>query len=260
MVMLLPRTLPAQPRDLPSTVRELLPWLSDAEQSTLVTGGELTQTYLDAPSVRLAPMFRADLSAEIGAVGPTIGVESLFLIETPQRFRTATASMVIGEASVPVELYRRLQAFSTMEGIEYYSASRERMRVLFHESFVIAGPEDRQRLPDPVATAVPPSDRLHVFQRDSSFGRNVLEISYRTNARAVHLRMRTLTRMYYQGVVPAVGPGDFEVHLLIVPLDTHLLLYGNAAARPATLLGLDARVQTSLHNRLVALANWLGEG
>lgn len=156
--------------DLSSRLRALLPHLSLAEVGELTETGELALPYGLEPgsdvSVRLAPAFASGIESDLKAIDPKIGVEVLFLVDAPP-----------GVSEVDAALLTTLQAISTMEGIEYYSASRDRMRTLFHESYVIAGPDDRTRRPDPVLGSVPDTDRLHIFQRDSSFGRNVLELT-----------------------------------------------------------------------------------
>ncbi|MFW5741850.1 MAG: DUF6675 family protein [Spirochaetota bacterium] len=235
--------------DLSSRLQTLLPQLTPAELGELTRTGELTLPYGRKPdsdvSVRLAPSFASRIESDLRAIDPKIGVEVLFLVDASPSLSTVDA-----------ELVTTLQAISTMEGIEYYSASRERMRTLFHESYVIAGPDDRTRRPDPVLESVPKRDLIHIFQRDSSFGRNVLELIYTVDERAVHLRMRNLTRMLYQGLVPAVGPEQLGLNLVVVPLGERLLFYGNSAANPISLLGMEARVQRSFTNRLVALYRW----
>jgi hypothetical protein len=235
--------------DLSARLQTLLPQLTLAEVGELSRTGELALPYGLEPgsdvSVRLAPAFASRIEADLRAIDPKIGVEVLFLADAPP-----------GVSAVDAELVTTLQAISTMEGIEYYSASRERMRTLFHESYVIAAPADRTRRPDPVLDSLPQTDRIHIFQRDSSFGRNVLELTYTVDDGAVRLRMRNLTRMLYQGIIPAVGPGELGLNLVVVPLGERLLFYGNSAARPVSLLGMEARVQRSFTNRLIALYRW----
>ncbi|MFW5688109.1 MAG: DUF6675 family protein [Spirochaetota bacterium] len=227
----------------------LLPGLTAGEVELLESSGELTIPYGLEPgsdvSTRLAPAFGRAIHADLDALDPRIGVEVLFLVDAPAKARSVTP-----------ELFTTLQSISTMEGIEYYSASRDRMRTLFHESYVIKGAEDRTRLGDPRVNQVPARDVLHVFQRDSSFGSNVLELTYAATPRAVRLRMRNLTQMYYMGFIPAVGPQELGLNLVVYPLGEKLLFYGNSAANPISLLGLEARVQRSFYNRLVALYDW----
>ena len=195
--------------------------------------------------VRLAPAFLDPIRSDITALEPTFAVEILFLVAGHA-----------GAVAVDERLITVLQSISTMEGIEYYSATRSRMRMLFHESYVIGGPEDRSRRPDPVATSLPENEVLYVYQRDSSFGRNVFELTYNVDAEAVRLRMRNLTRIFYQRVVPAVGPAELEIDIVVVPIPGHLLFYGVAAARPSALLGFEQRIQRSLSNRIEALHRW----
>jgi hypothetical protein len=107
-----------------------------------------------------------------------------------------------------------------------------------------------------VATPAGAVRRIHIFQRDSSFGRNVLELTYTVTDHAVRLRMRNLSRMYYQGIVPAVAPENLELNLIVVPMGEKMLFYGNSAARPIGLFGMESRVQRSFYNRLAALYRW----
>ena len=235
--------------DLRLRIAERLVELSDAELDELLEAGELSFRYGldDTPQVstRFAPAFTDEIRDDLLALDPKIGVEVVFLVEAPASIH-----------SVDADLLTTLRAFSTMEGIEYYSASRDRMRTLFYDSYVIAGPDDTRPLPDPVVREISEREVLHVYQRDSSFGRNVYEITYVTHGEAVRLRMQNLSRMYYQGIIPAVGPDQLGLNLVVYPLGDHLLFYGNSAARPATLLGMEERVQRSFYNRLVALYRW----
>jgi len=143
-----------------------------------------------------------------------------------------------------------------MTGIEYYSASRGYMRTLFYESYIIDSPDDRNRLPDPVWQVVPEHDQLYIYQRDSSFGKNILQLDYRADGDAILLTMRNLTRMLYRGIVPAVGPEQLILHIVVMPVGDYLLFYGSSGADPIGLLGMEERARTSFHNRILALRNW----
>jgi hypothetical protein len=230
-------------------VRRLVPGLTIAEAEQLIIEGELAIPYGLEPgtdvSSRLAPAYRAAIRSDLQRLEPKIGVEVLFLVDSPESVH-----------GVDAQLFTTLQSFSTMEGIEYYSASRDRMRTLFHESYVIPNPENRERLPDPLTRTLPEQDRIYVFQRDSSFGENVLELTYTASESAIRLRMRNLTQMYYMGFIPAVGPQELGMNLVVYPLGDKLLFYGNSGARPISLLGMESRVQRSFYNRLVALYDW----
>jgi hypothetical protein len=238
-----------QPVEGQSTLREqienIVPQITEEELDTLLTTGEVSVRYGDQAEVRLAPTYQSAISRSVEALEPTIGVEALFIIDSP---------LPANEITVPV--FQTMQAISTMEGIEYYSASRERMRTFFHESYVIDDPDNRERTPDPKVRTVPTKSTIYVFQRDSSFGKNVYELNYRANPNSMLLAMTNLTGMNYQGILPALGPGELRMHLAVRPLGDKLLFYGMSAARPGFLFGMEDRVERSFYNRLVALQNW----
>jgi hypothetical protein len=240
-----------------SSLSELLPGLTREELDRLIASGELAYAIESGaePSVRLAPSFAAEILADIQSLEPTIGVEVLFLADAPEG-AAPNGAAPNGARRIDAELMTTLHAVGTMAGIEYYSASRGRMRTLFHESFIVDSPEDLRPRPDPVIESVESSSRIYVYQRDSSFGRNVLEVTYTVDGDAVRMRMRNLTRMNYQGIVPAVGENDLVLNIVVHLLGERLLFYGNSAARPTSLFGMEARVQESFQNRLVAIYRW----
>lgn len=130
------------------------------------------------------------------------------------------------------------------------------MRTLFYESYVVEDADGSERRPDPRPTELTGTDQIYIYQHDSSFGRNVLELTYTVSQDAIRLRMRNLTRMLYRGIIPAVGPEELGLNLVVHPLGDKVLFYGNSAANPISLLGMEARVQRSFYNRLVALYQW----
>lgn len=234
---------------LHSAVAARLQRATQAQITRLVAEGRLLGSSAPEPagSLRLqfAPLFADAIHADITSLEPAFAVEILFLVAAPERAR-----------EIDEKLLTVLQSVSTMEGIAYYSETRGRMRTLFHESYLIAEPGDRRPLPDPVAASLPARETLYAYQRDSSFGRNVLELTYTATDEGIRLRMRNLTRMHYQGVLPVVAPQSLEIDLVVVPAEGHLLFYGVAAARPVALFGLEERIERSFATRIEALYLW----
>ncbi len=243
----------AQPLGV-ARLRELIPGASDAELTELVRDGVVrtrigTDQGSPAPATRLAPAFGDAITRRIAAVEPSIGVEMVVIRPLdPHRSR------------IDDTIESSLASISAMQGIEYYSASRDRMRVLFHESYAIAGPDDRRRVPDPVGFGGGDERVVHVFQRDSSFGSNVLELTYRSTETAVWIEMKNLTTMYYQGFVPAVRAEQLTMHIVAYVDGDSVLFYGVSAARTGFLMGMERRVEESFANRLIALAEWFLSG
>jgi hypothetical protein len=249
-IVVLSPLLPAQSSEssIRSQLADAMPNLSASEMSTLVSDGELSYRFdrnTEGDLLQLAPAFTAAMTSGIRELEPTIGVEVLFLLDAPREAMELDA-----------ELFETMNAISTMEGIEYFSASRNRMRTFFEESYVIDDPESRERVPDPAFERVPLRSSIDVFQRDSSFGSNVYHLEYRTRNGSLWLAMNNLTQMWYQGVLPALGPNQLQLHLIVRPIGDKLLFYGVSAARPGFLFGMEDRVERSFYNRLVALHDW----
>jgi len=249
-MLLAPQLVLSQSDDPAQPLSALLPSLSRQEVDRLGAEGELSDTYGREVSVRLAPAFADRIRESCDEIDPTIGVELLLHFDNMPSARELSP-----------ELYTILQSFGTMEGVRYYSVSRGRERTLFVESYVIRDPDSRTPLPDPVPAAVPPRERLYVYQQDASFGRNVYQVDYRVDQQAegsaILITMTNLTRMYFHGIIPAVAPLALRLHLAIIPSGEGVIFYGNSAARPSAVLGMEERVQESFHHRLGALAVWL---
>lgn len=231
------------------SLEELLPLLSNAQIDALLHDGELTHFYSRDDFIDLAPHkpFRKIIESNLTELEPTLGVEALFLLKLPQ-----------GTDQNPefdVELFNTLTSISTMEGIEYFSASRNRMRLFFESSYVIDSPQNRNRLADPVFNSIPSEYSLLAFQKDLSFGKNVQEVYYRSDNGTVLMSMKNLTTMFY-GIIPLIPPEQMVMELYILPLDDCLIFYGNVGVRVTVIPGVEKKSQNSFYNRIKALYAW----
>ena len=231
------------------TIERFLPNLSAEERSQLISERELKNFYTDTVQLSYAPELDLwkDIEPQLEDMEPSVGVEILFYYPVRQER--------LDDTDFRRDVYNVLRSVSTMEGIKYYSASRERMRIFYHESYVIEGPENRERVPDPTVETIPKDSTIHIFQRDSSFGKNVYEATYRYADGTYVLSLVNLTRMYYK-VFPVVAPQNVKINLAVMLTERGIVFYGNTAVDVITLLGLQERVQDSFYNRLVAIYDW----
>lgn len=229
--------------------RELVSHLPREHYRELIEEGSLKHFFADNVDLTLAPQVPGleNTRTALEEMEPKVGVEALFLL----RERLAGDS----EAERDLALYNIFRSVSTMEGIEYYSASRERMRIFYEESYAVADPDSREALPDPTVSEIPRRDRIHVYQRDSSFGRNVYTVEYVRREDAYLMSMTNLTRMYY-GIFPVVAPENLEIHLTVVETEEGYLFYGACGVNVISLFGLEDRAKDSFYNRIEALYRW----
>lgn len=204
------------------------------------TGREASVTW--APAHPLADRVRTGLREE----EPDVVVEALYLWKKP------------GSAASEAELltmYNVLRAVGTLQGIEYWSASRQTMRLFYEESWRVVSPEDRTRVPDQRVASVPPSENFTVWQKDLSFGGNLNRLEYRTAADGVLLESVNLTRMYYK-FVPVAAPGALKVRVLALNTDEGILFWAVSSARAAVVPGVRGKLEDSFGNRAEAVFRW----
>lgn len=143
-----------------------------------------------------------------------------------------------------------------LQGLQYWSASRKTMRLLYEESWRVDSPEKQKRLPDPATLAElgpGPIWTFYMHQKDLTFGSNTSfttvgvtqEAMYMTTANANSLKL------YF---VPVVASGALETGIYVVPCKEGLLLYGVSFVQAIDVAA--NRVFESAKNKSFAVFNW----
>ncbi|MCX7787009.1 MAG: hypothetical protein N2442_04870 [Spirochaetes bacterium] len=240
----------------------LFPALSEEERTDLRTKGEVTRYYFESIPPRWMPKDRlgVDLLKEIEKVETVIGVESMHLLSyTAAGSLVPSSSEQRGDRDSLLTVYNLLLSVSTMKGLQYYSASRGRMRTLFAESYVIRSPEDPTPIPDPKVNLLPTEQVLFVFQEDLTFGKNITQWKYRSKGEELSISITNLTPMKYSFFTVA-DPGNMQIHLLVVPAEEGIVFYGCMVAKSPRFLGLEKTRTESFYNRIKALFTWFEKG
>jgi hypothetical protein len=178
---------------------------------------------------------------------PDIIVEALFLWPSPRTGHPGAETLAA---------YNVLRSISTLQGIEYYSASRKKIRPLYTYSSLITGPEDQTPVRDARLDRMPVfPEILHARQNDTTFGDNRYRIVLSGGPDFVAQHSTNLTRLSL-GIVPVAGPGDVNVRILVVQVDEGLLFYLASSARAALVPGIRNTLETSFINRAAAVYAW----
>jgi hypothetical protein len=193
---------------------------------------------------------RGEIESRIRELGLTVGTEVLSV------YRSESVDFDSPESRL--RIYNILLSMSTMKGIQYYSASRERMRTLFTESYVVDGPEGEKRLPDPVAREIPAYSKLYMLQEDLTFGENIYAAQFRYSGDYFLLDSTNLTTMHYF-FFPMVRPENSVTLILLIPVGEELLFYGAIGAHTMRLLGMARSREDSFYNRLKAIHGWFAQ-
>jgi hypothetical protein len=155
-------------------------------------------------------------------------------------------------------LANKLSALSTLEGIQYYSASRKTMRTFYEKAHLIGSPSDKKRLPDPVYARLPSRTTVYALMKDLSFGENVYKISYYFYESAVVFVQENTGTVFF-GPIPIAGKQDLRSIAAVINGGDQRLVYAASMVHAPSLPGFNNKIGASFSNRLDALLEWLGD-
>ncbi len=237
---------------------EVLPLLTEADHAALINDGELLLFHEDGVSPNLLPetSLTGEVARQIVLGDLNIGIEGLFFTSTKE----LPAGFAAGDMNErQLILYNIMRSVSTLEGLEYYSASRGEMRLLFEESWMIDGEDGKEPLPDPLVSVIPEEDFFYVHQKDKSFANNTQKMSFRASGGVIAANIVNQTPMRYKGFIRVADPGNVQMHLIAVPVEEGILVYGTMSAHTRDVKAFLDRARNSFTNRVIALAGWYKE-
>lgn len=224
----------------------------------LLNEGEVSRIFMKEQTIAIIPEIKAreQIIKEVLELDPIIGVEILLLYKTDIDFTDEKKGKL-------VFLYNVLQSISTMKGIEYYSYSRKRMRIFYHDAYVINSPDEKKKIDDPFvgnnvdnnSDSIPEKSELFAYLKDSSFGNYVCHIKYSYDGEAFVMEMQNLTQIWYT-IIPLIKPYKLKSYIIIIPLTREILFYGFSCLRTIDLFGMAEGRKESLYYRIKALYDW----
>jgi hypothetical protein len=227
--------------------------LVGAERTADLEGGEIvTEVQLKEPRPALIPQhpeLRRLVDEMMGALEPRLFVESLYRYKKP----AGTADRWTEEERA--RLYNEALALSSLAGIQYYSASRKKMRTFYEYSRVIDGPDTKQALPDPVFPEIPRELRIYARQKDLTFGDNIYQYDYTAYEDSLVFIQQNLSAMN-AGIIPAVGKNRLRSVVAVIDAGDSLLFYAASMAKTVSLPGMGNRIGNSFTTRAEAVLKW----
>ena len=223
-------------------------------------GASVTQTQLKNPALKLlpnSPELRQFISDITSALDPNLAVETLYLYKKPPAAEDTDFFAYSDSWSEEqrIGLFNKTLAVSTLAGIEYYSASRKKMRVFYEISTVIDRPETKKPLPDPVYTQLPASLTFYARQKDLTFGDNIYRYEYKTSRDALFFSQENITALN-AGIIPAIGKSKLRSVMAIIDCGDSLLIYAVSLAKAVSIPGMGDRIGDSFGNRAEAILKW----
>lgn len=149
-----------------------------------------------------------------------------------------------------------LNSAHSLEGIEYWSASRQKMRTLYAESYRIKAPDNRSRLADPANLAElghASSWTYYTYQRTLTFGGSVMKFDIKDGGTYLSMMNENVTSMNLL-LVPVVSPGNIKSGIIVIPCKEGLLVYSISTIRALDIAA--SRVFESAENKSLAVLSW----
>jgi len=204
--------------------------------------------YVESGEISLLPDFElsGDIQKEIRNFDPSGCVELLYRMPRLEGH----------EDEQMLYILNRVSRISTMEGIKYYSGSRQAMYPYLEKAAVVEKRKSEKKVGDPFFDSLP--DRPHtitVYQRDTTFGNTWYDVDLETTPSAIRLSMINNTTMRYK-MFPVLRKGRLHIELIIIPREDDLLFYGLAAFKIGNTFGIDISLDQSFDHRMSALQVW----
>jgi hypothetical protein len=231
-------------------LEDLIPFYAER----LNSGNDLiTETQLRNPVPRLLPEnseIQQHVTRAMDTLNPNVLVETLYLYRKPANLQTGPL-----DDNRKIGLFNQFLALSTLTGIQYFSASRQAMRIFFEYSTVIDGLDTKNPLPDPVYSRLPAELILYARQKDLTFGDNIYRYNYFTSRDAIFFIQENITSLSF-ALVPVIGRGNLRSVMAVFDCGDSLLVYAVSMARAFSVPGMGERVGTSFSNRAEAVLKW----
>ncbi|HOX91863.1 MAG TPA: hypothetical protein PLC54_03010 [Spirochaetales bacterium] len=233
------------------TAEPLSSFLSSETMATLAAAGEARASSTGSKAALSLGVIHpavAGLKTMLTAENPDVIVEALFSWKKP----------VGSSKGNLLSIYNIMRAIGSLEGIEYWSESRGKMRLFYEQSSLVSGPDGKTRIPDQAQSMLPASERLYARQKDLSFGDNIYRIDLVSGSDWLLFTSVNLTAMRY-GIVPVAGPEKVSVRILMINADDAILFYAVSSARAAMIPGMRGKLEDSFGNRAAAIYAWFGK-
>ena len=241
----------ASPGALPPVAGLLIPGLPyEAGKAMLVMdtgkGGKpaLEPVRFEAPDVK---------SVSEPAASGALRIEALAFLPAPRDAAAASAAASLDRQLAAIA--RILNSVHGMQGLEYWSASRQRMRTLYAEAWRTDSPEAKTRLPDPAAPPASPSgaSSFYAWLRDLTFGGNVFRFDIAIGPASALMLNENVSPIRYL-LAPIVAPGRMRSRIQVIPCREGLLAHFFSTIDVSDLMA--KRVFESAGNKALAVLGW----
>lgn len=184
---------------------------------------------------------KATIIKGINEARPAVCIEGLFFVEEKEMNYSMT------------ELYNQLIQYSSLKGIEYFSRSAGKNKLLVEDAYLVDG--EKERVKDPVFADVNSNREFSAYFEDTTFGDNYYNLSLLGSGDSAALSMTNESKIKYL-IVTLAKPGDMTTLMQVIPQEDGFLIYGVTYTKESIPWGMEGKVTASLFNRIKAMKEW----
>ncbi|MBE6344568.1 MAG: hypothetical protein J6B32_04225 [Spirochaetaceae bacterium] len=179
-----------------------------------------------------------------GSDDPVFIAESLFFLPKDEGWANNDISLIS----------KIIRSVSTMEGIEYYSNSNQKIETLYKKSYTINNPDDKKKIPD--KTDVDATNlTTYVYQEDNSFGKTVYQADIRQTENEVAMVLHNVEPIKF-GFINAVKKNNLSISFHFLDKGDFIVTYIYAQIKFPALSIFENKVSESFRARIDAIYNW----
>jgi len=180
------------------------------------------------------------------ALDPDVTVEALFTIPYPEDLPDGYDRDMI--------FYNILREVSNISGVQYYSRTKKKHRVLFDDVYAID--DKKNAVEDPVVLSIPVYDSIPIHMDEANLGEDYYLAEYHYDGLDIAFSLTNTSNMKY--IFKVVGEKNMQIDLLFMPLKNELLVYGYCGVKLSN-PGFVNRIMnpySSFFRRLYAMEIW----
>lgn len=148
-----------------------------------------------------------------------------------------------------------MRNISLLQGIEYYSNSDKKYKVLYKDAYCIDGPKSKVRIDDNKDES---ADGLESFimLNDASFGKTNYQLNYFQTDNEVGATFTNTTSMWV-GPIKAVSENNVIIYMMVADCGDDLVFYLVCEAKIPAISFLEDTIYESFSARLDATYKWI---
>lgn len=232
-----PRTLESLTTSLSNEEKQIL----NDEMVVFRYGRERSGLYY-TPMVPLADK----IVERFNSINPDVTTEAMFRIPYPDDLP--------GGYDRDIIFYNILREVSNISGVQYFSRTKNRYRVLFDDVYAID--EKKKPIDDPLVFEIPEYDSFPIHMKEANLGRDYYDAEYYYDGQDISFSLTNSSNVSF--ILKVVGKGNMQIDLLLMPLEDELVIYGYCGVKLAN-PGFVRKLMdpfSSFFRRLYAMEIW----